>query len=205
MTLMVSITLDKVKFKKEGKTFLALELPRYQMPDFRGTFKHAFSTTVDFVKDAGPVIFFTNSFVWALASFPNGPGNIKTSYLAELGQVLMPISSPIGLNWPETIAVLTSFLARETFVSTLATIYGAASDEASALSELISNNAELYTTASALSLMVFFAIALQCVSTLAVLRKELPQAKMVYTLFFGYLALAYIASFITYRLSLLLF
>lgn len=203
LTLIVSLVLNKTSFKSSGKPYLALELPRYQIPSLKTCAKDAFKTTYHFIKDAGFVIFITNCFIWGLATFPNGPGNLSTSFLSRIGTALLPLSRPIGLDWPETIALLTSFLARETFVSTLGTLYGTASDDVSALSDLILQNAENYSTASTLSLIVFFAIALQCISTLAVLRKELPNKNSVYSLFFGYLVFAYVASFITYRTALL--
>ncbi len=205
LTLFVSLILNQTKFKSPGKPFLALELPRYQVPSLRVCLRDAASTTYHFIRDAGFIIFVTNCFIWILATFPNGPGNLNSSYLSKVGTALLPLSKPLGLDWPETIALLTSFLARETFVSTLGTLYGTASDNISALSQLILENAEHYSIASTLSLIVFFAIALQCISTLAVLRKELPNKNSVYSLFFGYLAFAYAASFITYRLSLLIF
>ncbi len=204
LTLFVSYVLSKASPSSE-KPFLAVELPRYQLPSLQVCVKGALSTTYRFIKDAGPVIFVVNSVVWALATFPNGPGNLNTSFLSRIGTLLLPLSRPLGLDWPETIALLTSFLARETFVSTLGTLYGTESEDISTLSELIINNAENNSTASVLSLIVFFAIALQCISTLAVLRKELPKKISVYTIFLGYLAFAYTASFLTYRLALLIF
>lgn len=205
LTLFVSYVLNKATTKPSERTFLAVELPRYQIPDLKVCLKDAASTTFRFIKDAGPIIFLTNCVIWALASFPNGPGNLNTSYLSRIGTLLLPLSKPLGLDWPETIALLTSFLARETFVSTLGTLYGTDSEDITTLSELILNNTASYSVASTLSLIVFFAIALQCISTLAVLRKELPKGISVYSIFFGYLAFAYIASFITYRSALLFF
>ncbi|MGH1468107.1 MAG: nucleoside recognition domain-containing protein [Bdellovibrionales bacterium] len=205
LTLFVSLILNQTKFKSSKKPFLALELPRYQIPSLRVCLKDAASTTYHFIRDAGFIIFVTNCFIWLLATFPKGPGNLSSSYLSKIGTALLPLSRPLGLDWPETIALLTSFLARETFVSTLGTLYGTASDDISALSQLILENAEHYSTASTLSLIVFFAIALQCISTLAVLRKELPNKNSVYSLFFGYLVFAYAATFVTYRVGLLIF
>ncbi len=203
LTLFVSLILNKATFKPLKKPFLALELPRYQIPSLRVCIHDAAITTYHFIKDAGFIIFSTNCFIWVLATFPNGPENLNTSYLSKIGTAILPLSRPLGLDWPETIALLTSFLARETFVSTLGTLYGSASDDISALSQLILENTKHYSPASTLSLIVFFAIALQCISTLAVLRKELPNKNSVYALFFGYLVFAYTASFITYKIALL--
>jgi len=201
LTVFVSLVLHKTTFRKSTRPILAVELPRYQIPNFKLCFKNSLKTTYDFIRDAGFVIFATNVVIWLLASFPNGPGNLNSSFLARIGKFLAPLTAPIGLDWPETIALITSFLARETFVSTLGTLFGTDSDEILPLSELMA--AQNYSVASALSLIVFFAIALQCVSTLAVLKKELPKKNTVYFLFFGYLAFAYTASFVTYRTALL--
>jgi ferrous iron transport protein B len=200
LTVSVSLVLHKTTFKKSSRPILALELPRYQIPNFKLCFKNSLRTTYHFIRDAGLIIFATNVVIWLAATFPNGPGNLRTSYLATVGKFLAPLTAPIGLDWPETIALITSFLARETFVSTLGTLFGTNSDEIAPLSELMA--AQNYSVASSLSLIVFFAIALQCVSTLAVLKKELPKKNTVYYLFFGYLAFAYAASFITYRTAL---
>jgi len=202
LTVTVSLVLHKTTYKNTKRPILAMELPRYQLPNFKLCFQTSLKTTYDFVKDAGLVIFATNVVIWLLATFPNGPGDLDSSFLAKVGKFLAPLTYPIGLDWPETIALITSFLARETFVSTLGTLLGTDSEEISTVSDLMAS--QNYSTASALSLIVFFAIALQCISTLAVLKKELPQKKTVYYLFFGYLALAYTASFITYRLALIL-
>lgn len=201
LTVSVSLVLHKTTFRKTDRPILALELPRYQIPNFKLCFKNSLKTTYDFIHDAGLVIFATNVVIWLLATFPNGPKKLHSSYLATIGKFLAPLSAPIGLDWPETIALITSFLARETFVSTLGTLFGTESDEVLPLSQLMA--AQNYSTASALSLIVFFAIALQCVSTLAVLKKELPNKNTVYSLFFGYLLFAYTASFVTYRIALL--
>jgi ferrous iron transport protein B len=197
LTLVVSFFLHKTSFKKSNRPILAVELPRYQIPNFKLCFTNSLKTTYDFIKDAGLVIFGTNVVIWLLATFPNGPGDLKTSFLATVGKTLAPLTAPIGLDWPETIALITSFLARETFVSTLGTLYGTESDSITPLSDIMAS--QNYSLASALSLIVFFAIALQCVSTLAVLKKELPHKSTVYSLFFGYLAFAYLASFITFH------
>jgi len=201
LTVGVSLVLHKSMDKKAKRPLLTMELPRYQVPNFTACFRNSLITTYDFIKDAGLIIFATNIVVWLLATFPNGPGALGTSYLSKIGKFLAPLTAPIGLDWPETIALLTSFLARETFVSTLGTLLGTGSDEVAPLSDLMLT--QNYSTASALSLIVFFAIALQCISTLAVLKKELPQKRTVYQLFFGYLVFAYAASFVTYNGALL--
>lgn len=201
LTLIVSKVLSLALHKKNKKALLAIELPRYQIPCISDVIKQSFQTTYTFIRDAGFVIFSTNCFIWALATFPNGPGNLTSSFLSALGKFLKPISSPIGLDWPETVALLTSFLARETFVSTLGTLYGSNSDSVKALADIIREQQGGYTLASTLSLLTFFAIALQCISTLAVLRRELKSDKIAFTLFLSYLIFAYIASFIVYNLT----
>ena len=125
-----------------------------------------------------------------------------------LGHAIQPVFAPLGYDWQLSEALLTSFLAREVFVSTMAVLGGAGDDESGVISGVRSMKREdgspVFTIPTALSLMVFFALCCQCVSTLAVIRRETNSWR--YPLIMaGYLfALAYVASFITYRVAVAL-
>ncbi len=208
LALILSSTLSRLKTVNsktmENSTVpdTAFELSRYRLPSFTKSLKIALQTSYRFVKDAGFIIFLTNSFIWLLATFPNGPGHMSESYLSRLGKALHFVFIPLGLNWQESVALITSFLARETFVSTLGTLYNLDSEEILPLAQLISQSEAPYRIASSVSLIIFFAIALQCVSTLALLKSELPKKIWTLYLFIGYFAFAYVLSFIAYRLML---
>ena len=206
MSLIVSSVLTKTskEFKKK-KNDTAIQLTRYKWPDIYKALKSAVRYSYHFVKDAGVIIFVTNGLIWTLGALPNGPGNLKDSYLSSIGKAVHFIFSPLGMSWEESVAVLTSFLARETFVSTLGTLYSLDSDEVMPLANLMKNAQTENQVASALALIVFFAIALQCVSTVALLKTELPKKIWSLYLFGAYFVLAYVLSFVTYRTALMFF
>lgn len=205
MSLIVSSILTKTKkdFEKK-KNDTAIQLTRYKWPDFTKALKSGVNYSFHFIKDAGLIIFLTNSFIWILGALPNGPGNLKESYLSSIGKAVHFVFAPLGMSWEESVAVLTSFLARETFVSTLGTLYNLDTDEVLPLANLMKNAQTENQMASALALIVFFAIALQCVSTVALLKTELPKKIWSLYLFGAYFVLAYVLSFVTYRLVLIL-
>ena len=194
---------------KESQDLLAIQLTRYQWPDFTKALKSGLNSSFHFVKDAGLIIFLTNSLIWILGVLPNGfngsngSEGFKESYLNSIGKAVHFIFAPLGMSWQESVAVLTSFLARETFVSTLGTLYNLDSEEVMPLAKLMMNSQNANQMASALALIVFFAIALQCVSTVALLKTELPKKIWSVYLFGAYFVLAYTLSFITYRVALL--
>lgn len=132
---------------------------------------------------------------------------IEASYAGHLGKFIEPAIKPLGFDWKIGIALLTSFAAREVFVGTMATIYsvGSADDEASVSERMAAEinpqtGAKVYTTATSLSLLIFYVFAMQCMSTLAVVRRETKSWKWPIIQFFYMGALAYFGSLITYQL-----
>ncbi|MEL7339253.1 MAG: nucleoside recognition domain-containing protein, partial [Bacteroidota bacterium] len=137
---------------------------------------------------------------------------IENSYAGIVGRTIEPVIAPLGFDWKIGISLITSFAAREVFVGTMATIYSLeepdAEDESQMqglrekmLAEVNPETGEkVYSTATALSLLIFYAFAMQCMSTLAVTRKETGGWKWT-LIMLGYLtALAYLASLLTYQL-----
>ncbi len=102
---------------------------------------------------------------------------LEHSYIGQAGKAFEPLVKPLGYDWKIGIAVLTSFAAREVFVGTLATIYSVGSDEEETIkkrmaAELDENGKPLFNLASGISLMLFYAFAMQCMSTLAIVKRE---------------------------------
>lgn len=133
---------------------------------------------------------------------------LEASYAGVLGHVIEPVIRPLGFDWKIGIALITSFAAREVFVGTMATIYSVNgdTDDTQSLQQkmLLAKNAQtgepVFTVAVAFSLMVFYAFAMQCVSTVAIVYRETKDWKWP-TIQFAYMtALAYVASLITYQL-----
>ncbi len=178
---------------------LILELPPYRLPSTLPILRRASSQTFNFIKEAGLVIFIVTIVIWCLGYFPYGEGRLTESYLAWLGTKIEFLFRPMGMDWKIGVAVLTSFLAREVFVGTLGTLHGieAVDDNIASLVENLRSGG--LTTASAFALLIFYALAMQCVSTLAVVKKETGSRWLPVALFVGMTLLAYGASYLTFE------
>jgi ferrous iron transport protein B len=133
---------------------------------------------------------------------------LQNSFAGTMGKAIEPVIRPLGYDWKIGIALVTSFAAREVFVGTMATLYsvGDGADENSSTlrtkmsAALREDNTKVYTLATGLSLMVFYVIAMQCMSTLAIVKRETRSWKWP-ILQFGYMTtLAYVLSFIVYNI-----
>jgi ferrous iron transport protein B len=132
---------------------------------------------------------------------------IEASYAGHLGKFIEPVIRPLGFDWKIGIALITSFAAREVFVATMATIYsiGSTDDEATIHDRLAEarnpdTGAKVYTAATAASLLVFYVFALQCMSTLAVVRRETGGWKWPVVQFSFMGILAYLGSWVAFQL-----
>ncbi|MCB0357954.1 MAG: ferrous iron transporter B, partial [Bdellovibrionales bacterium] len=172
VALLITSALAKTIYKTKNDSPFILEMPSYRWPHWRPLLKRSLVSCRQFITKAGVVIFIVTIIVWIIGYFPNGSGHLDSSWLAALGHVIEPLMKPLGLDWKYGIAILSSFLAREVFVGTLGTLFGIEGAEeniSSLVNHIQSSGLEL---GSGIALLVFYAIALQCVSTLAVLRKE---------------------------------
>ena len=196
--LLVSLVLSKTGLKKKQDEPFMLELPPYRIPHLRSLWSSSLQNCYQFIHKAGWVIFAVTLGVWFLGYFPTG--DLQTSWLASLGWLIEPVLVPLGLDWKYGVAILTSFLAREIFVSTLGVLFGIQGEiNDLSLSEKIQHSG--LSLSSALALLVFYALALQCVSTLVVMKKELGEWKTPFIVFLGYLVLAYSLAILTYQIS----
>lgn len=130
---------------------------------------------------------------------------LEHSYIGILGKTIEPVISPLGYDWKIGIALISSFAAREVFVGTLATIYSVESDSEDTIknrmaSEVRKDGSPLFNLASGISLMLFYAFAMQCMSTLAVVRKETNSWKWPMVQLFGMTLLSYLVAFSTYQI-----
>ena len=181
-----------------------LELPAYRMPALKPIMSKSLDRVIHFIRKAGSVIFAVTVVVWFLGYFPNGGEDLSSSWLAALGRFIEPVFSPLGLDWRYGVAIIGSFLAREVFVGTLGTIFGieSADEDPASLADQIA--ASGLTAASGVALVVFFTIALQCVSTVALLARESKSARFAVQLLLGYLVLAWLVAWLVYSLVSLL-
>ncbi len=177
-----------------------LQLPAYRWPTVRSLAYRLIDRSKIFLRRAGTVILVTTIVLWFLASVPyqNGePPPIGDSLAGSIGKVIEPLVEPLGLNWKIGIGLITSLAAREVIVGTLGTIYGMEADESSpALQEAL--QAEL-SFGGAIALLMYFAFAMQCMSTVAIVRRETGGWKWPAIQFAYMLALAYSTGFAAYR------
>ncbi len=188
--------------KSERSVFL-LEMPPYRWPTFRSLSLRLLDRAKIFLKRAGTIILAVTILLWAMASLPLQDGQaapLEQSYAADVGKFFEPVLKPLGLNWKIGIGLITSLAAREVIVGTLGTIYGiqdAESDEPNpGLMEALRQD---LSPGGAAALLIFFVFALQCMSTVAVVRRETGGWKWPLVQFSYMLALAYIGGFIAYR------
>ncbi|MET2985860.1 ferrous iron transport protein B [Aureibaculum conchae] len=218
--------------KVKGKSFFVIEMPAYKVPSLKNVVFTVIEKTKAFVFGAGKIILAISIILWFLAS--NGPTNFKNaeetvtnnvensqltqaeldqaiasyklenSYIGIAGKTIEPVIKPLGYDWKIGIALLTSFAAREVFVSTLATIYSVEDDENNTIKQRMQAEINPETGGNrfnfpvGMSLLVFYAFAMQCAATLAIVKKETNSWKWPLLQLFGMTTLAYIASFITF-------
>ena len=132
---------------------------------------------------------------------------LENSYLGLVGKAIEPSIRPLGYDWKIGIAIVSSFAAREVFVGTLATIYNVGSDEEDTIknrmaAEVKPNGQPMFDLPTGMSLMIFYAFAMQCMSTLAIVRKETNSWKWPTVQLVSMTAIAYLAAFVTYRILL---
>lgn len=178
-----------------------LELPPYRLPGLQPLLRNAWNRARHFVTKAGKIIFTVTLVVWFLGYFPNYGTDLGASWLGQIGRLVEPLFAPLGLDWRYGVAIFTSFLAREVFVGTLGTIFGIEGAEENMTPLVAQIQSSDLTIGSGLALLVFFAIALQCVSTIAILAKESESFSLPLKMFAGYFLLAYAAAFAVYQLA----
>lgn len=189
-------------------TPLIMELPSYRWPNPRNLVQGLYERAAIFIKRVGGIILSMTVLLWFLASFPGAPDGatgtaIEYSYAGQLGRWLAVLVAPIGFNWQIAIALVPGMAAREVAVGALGTVYALSESGADVASQLGPLIAHSWSLATALSLLVWYVFAPQCVSTFVAVRRETNSWRYP-MLLTGYLfALAYLASFVTYRLTLM--
>lgn len=193
--------------RDKGEHALMLELPSYRLPHWRDLLIGLWERAMIFLKRVGGIILAMTVLLWFLLTFPGAPADaimpaIDYSFAGRIGHAMTAFFAPLGFNWQICIALIPGMAAREVVVSSLATVYAvaAASDEASAqaLSPLIADG---WSLATALSLLVWFIYAPQCLSTLATIKRETGSWKQTAFATVYLFALAYAASFVTYQVA----
>ena len=181
--------------KSERAPFM-LEMPPYRMPTLRSLGLRLYDRSKIFLRRAGTVILAVAIVLWVLLYLPlkdGKPAQIADSYAGAIGHTIEPVIKPLGFNWKIGIGLLSSIAAREVMVSTLGTIYGMeGTSESVGLQKALKSE---LTPGGAFGLLIFFAFAMQCMSTIAVVRRETGGWKWP-AIQFGYMtAVAYLCAF----------
>lgn len=210
--------------KKEKTSSFILELPNYKIPGFKNALTTMINKGKIFVMQAGKVILIASIILWVLSYFgPSGKmqeieekytseqmqqtlseeeinkkisqEKLEYSYLGYMGRAIEPVIEPLGYDWKIGIAIVASFAAREVFVGTMATIYSVEED----MDDQKGLKAIKFSYATAFSLLIFYVFALQCMSTIAIVRQETGKWSITILQFVVFTGLAYVFSLITYQ------
>ena len=178
-----------------------MELPAYRLPALVPIVRKSVQRAKHFVTKAGVVILSVTIVIWILGYFPNQGADLGASWLGMAGQWIEPVFQPLGLDWRYGVAIVSAFLAREVFVGTLGTIMGIEGAEDNILPLVEQVQASALPLGSGLALLVFFAIALQCVSTVAILAREAQSWRLALRMVVGYLIVAWVAAWMVFQVA----
>ncbi|MBD3224832.1 MAG: ferrous iron transport protein B [Caldithrix sp.] len=201
-------------FKRRASNVLIMELPPYRMPLPQSIWWQIYDRGKAFLVNAGSIILAISIVLWFLASYPRAENHqqlsakerLEFSFAGRLGHAIEPAIEPLGYDWKIGVGLITSFAAREVIVSTLATIYNLENEEAGKRSLIEAMQADrdsqgnpVFTTLVAVSLMVFFAYAAQCMATFAIIKRETNSWRWPVFMVIYMTVLAYLASLIVYQ------
>jgi ferrous iron transport protein B len=215
--LVVAAIFKRTLVRGDGLPF-TMELPTYRWPTLRVWLSQVWSSAWAFLRRAGTIILATSVVLWLLLTFPRvePPGDmdersaqawsLEQSAAGRLGHAIEPAIAPLGFDWKIGVGLIARLAAREVIVATLAQVYATGSDEGESLRASLradthpETGEKVFTPATVASLLVFFVFALQCMSTIAIMRRETNSWRWP-AFAFGYLfVLAYSASFVTHRI-----
>jgi ferrous iron transport protein B len=209
----VASVLNRI-LRKDQTSFFILELPVYRAPQFKTVLKTVLNRTESYLRKAGPAILVLSLLIWFGTTFPNygassASEKLETSYIGMLGRAVDPLMEPMGGDWRTGIALVSAFAAREVFVAALSLVLQVSESASEGTAEPLlasmqvatrSDGSPLFTTGSALALIVFFLIAMQCMSTFAVARREFGGWRYPILQLIGFNLLAYGLAVATYQI-----
>lgn len=210
----------KFFMKTKEKSYLVMDLPSYKMPLWLNDLRLTMDRVWDFIYNAGRIIFAVSIILWALAYFgPKQNENeyiatdveMKDSYLAIVGAGIEPVVEPLGYDWKMGVGIITSFAARELFVGTIGVLYGLDEDtdpeseegEMKILDKMKAdvkpNGEPVFSLATGVSLLLFYAFAMQCISTIAIVYRETKSLKWTMGQLIGMTGFAYLVAYLAYQ------
>ncbi|MCW5892236.1 MAG: ferrous iron transporter B [bacterium] len=217
-TALVSAALLKSTLLRGRPATFYMELPPYRMPTARLLGHQVWQSLWAFIRRAGTIIFAASVVLWVLINYPKAPpdptrtpaaqahADIEASAAAHVGRAIEPAIAPLGFDWRIGIGLVASLAAREVMVSTLAQIYAGGNEDYDGLRQALQAERArgapgAFGAPTAYALLVFFVFALQCTSTVVVMARETGSWRWPALAFSYMLALAWTASFVTYRIA----
>lgn len=191
---------------KGAREPLLMELPAYRLPRPRNVALGLYDRGRAFLLRAGTTIFALMVMMWFLSSFPlppegaEGPA-IRYSVAGAMGRTLEPLVAPVGFNWQIALALVPGVAAREVVVGVLGTIYALSQTGDALRTSLAAALAQSWSLPTALSLLAWYVFAPQCLATLSVVRRELNSLFWPGVMIVTLTAMAYLASFLTFRVA----
>ena len=217
ITAMIIAAIISRFIKERGRSSFVMEMPPYRIPLALSVFRQLFNRGKLFVINAGKIIMAISIVLWFLASFPKSvadgePTTIHQSYAGRIGHAIEPVIAPLGFDWKIGVGLITSFAAREVMVSTLATLYNVegGGDDVIGITDALKNDINpatglpRYTVLVALSIMVFYVYAAQCMATFAIVKNETNSWKWPMYMILYMTGLAYMGSLLVYQGGLML-
>ncbi len=189
----VGVFINRFFMKGEPMPFI-MELPLYHKPNPRTIWLAVWSRTLAFVKRAGTVILVVSVLIWILSYLPDG--NVESSLLAQIGRFFEPVGRPIGLDWKMITALLTSIMAKENAIATLAVLYGVGEQG------LVSVLPKVVSPASALAFLVVLMLFVPCVATVTAMKREMEDWKWFTASLILMLTVSLFGGMITYHVAL---
>ncbi len=212
MALLMAWVFKKTLLRGAPPVFI-MELPPYKMPSLKAVVLQVWDRALAFLKTAGTIILGVSILLWALASYPKldaaatRSDQLRHSYAGRAGLMIEPIIRPLGFDWKIGIGLISSLMQREAFVSAMATIYNVQGDDGQEVSLRDAmkqdrdplTGARTFTLLTAMSLMVYYVLAMQCLSTVAIVRRETNGWKWPLIQVAYMTALAYGVTFLVHR------
>ncbi|MGH7739590.1 MAG: ferrous iron transport protein B [bacterium] len=190
---------------RSGRVPFVMEVPPYRVPSVKTILILMWDRSLIFLKRAGTTILAVSVLMWFLVSFPrpDAQQDIRQSYAGRLGVMVEPVVKPLGFDWRIGVGLLSAQAAREVIISTLSTVYHVAKDKGTegpeATASLTTTLQKDMTPLTAISLMVYFVFAMQCASTLAVVKRETGRWRWPFAMFTYMTALAYVSSLCVFQ------
>lgn len=217
MSIIMAKLFSRFVIKGESTPFV-MELPPYRMPTFKNVFRHTWEKGKQYLKKMGTIILGASVIVWALGYFPNHDTysnpqqQLENSYMGMIGKTIEPVLAPCGMDWKQSVSVLTGLAAKEVVASTMGVLYSAneteaeqvdidSDDGALRISKSIRNN---MTPLSAMSMLIFVLLYMPCLSSIIAIKGESGKWKWALFVVVYTIALAWVSSTLVFQLGSLI-